>query len=141
MSEAMSDVGPESSPETLAEASSEANSEANSEDLYAELTSMMGPIQWEWLKPHVQRDAVVIVNKDLDLAQVGVAIASNHTQVVERWITEQLVTKPTAEELTIWSSEDKQFTSLIVQPFVLIQDKKYVSSESSVSDIAADSAE
>ncbi len=93
-----------------------------SEDLYAELKTMMGPVQWEWLKPHVQRDAVVVVNVQLDLAAVGVAIASNHTQRVERWITEQLVTKPNAEQLTIWSSENKRFTSLIVQPYVLIQD-------------------
>jgi len=93
-----------------------------SEDLHAELTNMMGPVHWEWLKPHVQRDAVVIVNEQLDLAEVGVAIATNKTQNVERWITEQLIVKPNAEQLVIWSSENKRFTSLIVQPYVLIQD-------------------
>lgn len=93
------------------------------DDLHAELTNMMGPIQWEWLKPHVQRDAVVIVNEQLNLADVGVAIAQNQTQAVERWINEQLIIKPNAEQLTLWSSENKQFLSLIVQPYVLIQDK------------------
>ena len=109
--------------------SSETNSTDATSDLHAELTSMMGPIQWEWLKPHVQRDAVVIVNENLELAQVGVAIASNNTQTVERWISEQLITKPTAEQITVWSSENKSFTSIIVQPFVLIQDKPYVPAE------------
>ena len=84
-----------------------------SEDLHAELTNMMGPIQWEYLKPHVQRDAVVIVNEHLNLADVGVAIASNNTLAVDRWITEQL---------TLWSAQNKTFTSVIVQPYVLIQD-------------------
>ena len=93
-----------------------------SEDLRAELTNTMGPIQWEYLKPHVQRDAVVIVNEQLDLADVGVAIATNNTQAVERWINEQLITKPNAEQLTFWSAENKTFTSIIVQPYVLIQD-------------------
>ncbi|MGB7487028.1 MAG: DUF2288 domain-containing protein [Phormidesmis sp.] len=93
-----------------------------SEDLYAELKTMMGPIQWEWLKPHVQRDVVVVVNAQLDLAEVGMAIASNRTQSVERWITEQLIVKPNAEQLATWSRENKRFTSLIVQPYVLIQD-------------------
>ena len=82
---------------------------------------MMGPVQWEWLKPHVQRDAVVIVNEQLTLPDVGVAIATNNTQSVERWISEQLIVKPNAEQLTIWSSENQRFNSLIVQPFVLIQ--------------------
>ena len=100
-----------------------------SEDLYAELTNMMGPIQWEYLKPHVQRDAVVVVNENLNLAEVGVAIATNNTQAVERWISEQLIIKPTAEELTLWNSENKQFTSIIVQPYVLIQDKPYAPEE------------
>jgi len=92
-------------------------------DLRAELTSMMGPVPWELLKPHVQRDAVVVVHDQLDLVEVGVAIASNQTQPVERWISEQLIRKPTAEQLALWGSENKGFTSLIVQPYVLIQDQ------------------
>ncbi|MEO0771352.1 MAG: DUF2288 domain-containing protein [Cyanobacteria bacterium J06649_4] len=91
-------------------------------DLLTELTEMMGPVQWEWLKPHVQRDAVVVVNEALNLAEVGVAIASNNTQTVERWITEQLILKPNAEQLAVWSAEDKRFMSLIVQPYVLVQE-------------------
>ncbi|MEL6472131.1 MAG: DUF2288 domain-containing protein [Cyanobacteria bacterium J06623_4] len=91
-------------------------------DLRAELIDMMGPVQWEWLKPHVQRDAVVVVNEQLDLADVGVAIASNNTQAVQRWITEQLIVKPDADQLATWSSQNKRFTSLIVQPYVLVQE-------------------
>jgi hypothetical protein len=93
------------------------------EDLHAELTNMMGPVQWEWLKPHVQRDSVVIVNSQLDLAEVGVAIASDNTQAVERWINEQLILKPNAEQLVEWSRDNKCLTSLIVQPYVLVQDR------------------
>jgi hypothetical protein len=93
-----------------------------SEDLHAELKSMIGPVRWDWLKPHVQRDAVVVVNPHLDLATVGVAIATDNTQAVAHWINEQLLLKPNAEELAIWSSDNKRFTSLIVQPYVLVQD-------------------
>lgn len=99
-------------------------------DLHAELTEMMGPVQWEWLKPHVQRDAVVIVNPALDLATVGVAIATDNTQSVTRWITEQLILKPSPAQLATWSSENKRLTSLIVQPYVLVQDKPLAVDES-----------
>ncbi len=97
--------------------------DSESKDLYAELAQMMGPVPWEVLKPHVQRDAVVVVNEQLDLVEVGVAIASDQTQAVERWINEQLIHKPTAEQLVTWSNENKGFTSLIVQPYVLVQDQ------------------
>ena len=92
---------------------------------------MIGPVQWEWLKPHVKRDAVVVVNSHLDLAEVGVAIATDNTQVVEHWITEQLIVKPNAEQLARWSSDNKSFTSLIVQPFVLVQDSMEHSADAS----------
>ncbi|MEL6813409.1 MAG: DUF2288 domain-containing protein [Cyanobacteria bacterium J06598_3] len=98
------------------------STEKTSAELRAELVEMMGPVQWEYLKPHVQRDVVVVVNPDLDLADVGVAIATDNTQAVERWITEQLILKPNAKELSQWSSGNKRFTSLIVQPYVLVQD-------------------
>lgn len=91
------------------------------EDLRAELTNMVGPVQWEWLKPHAQRDAVVVVNSDLDLTEVGVAIATDNTQAVSHWITEQLIAKPNAEQIALWSSHNQRFNSLIVQPYVLVQ--------------------
>lgn len=97
-------------------------SEAISQNLYTELKNTMGPVQWDWLKPHVQRDAVVVVNPHLDLAEVGVAISTDHTQAVERWINEQLILKPNAEQLARWSKENKSFISLIVQPYVLVQE-------------------
>ncbi len=92
------------------------------EDLRAELEKMVGPVQWEVLKPHAGRDAVVVVNAQLDLVEVAEAIASDSTQAVSRWINEQLIVKPTAEQLADWNRENKPFMSLIVQPYVLVQD-------------------
>ena len=92
------------------------------EDLRGELEKMVGPVQWEILKPHAGRDAVVVVNAQLDLVTVGEAIAADNTQAVSRWINEQLIVKPTAEQLADWSAKNKQLKSLIVQPYVLVQD-------------------
>ncbi len=95
-----------------------------SDDLKQELTNMIGPAQWFWLKPHVARDAIVIVNPQLELAEVGVAIATDNVQRVQRWIGEQLITKPTVEQLQAWEKDQaQQLTSLIVQPYVLVQEK------------------
>jgi hypothetical protein len=65
----------------------------------------------------------VVVDPQLDLVEVGVAIATDNTAAVNHWIAEALLTKPSPFQLEIWDqTAKKQFQSLIVQPFVLVQD-------------------
>jgi hypothetical protein len=58
-------------------------------DLRAELAEDLDEAEWDWLIPHVQRDAVVVVASGLDLLDVGVAIASDNVSTVQHWIGEQ----------------------------------------------------
>lgn len=93
------------------------------EDLRAELTSMMDEAEWSWLIPHAQRDVLLVVADELDLVDVGVAIASDNTTAVKTWIDQQLLAKPSAVQLSQWNdNQTKRFNALIVQPFVLIQE-------------------
>ncbi|MHC5725961.1 MAG: DUF2288 domain-containing protein [Nostoc sp.] len=95
-------------------------------DLRAELTEILDEAEWEWLIPHVQRDAVILVAPELNLVDVGVAIASDNIPSVQLWIDEQLITKPTIVQVGEWNGErhqrDKRFHTLIVQPYVLVQE-------------------
>jgi hypothetical protein len=92
-------------------------------DLRAELTEMLDEAEWEWLMPHVKRDAVVIVAPGLNLVDVGVAIASDNTTSVQRWISEQQIYKPSPEQISTWEQEQThRFNALIIQPYVLVQD-------------------
>jgi hypothetical protein len=78
-------------------------------------------MDWETLIPHAKRDAVIVVDGALDLVEVGVAIAEDNASVVQNWLSELLLHKPSQEELNDWNAEpEKQFNTLIVQPFVLI---------------------
>jgi hypothetical protein len=93
------------------------------QDLKLELAEMVGPAEWQWLSPHAQRGALVLVNPSLELAEVGVALATDDVPTVNRWIAEALISKPTPTQLEAWAQNaDKRFQSLIVQPFVLVQD-------------------
>ncbi|MBD0345526.1 MAG: DUF2288 family protein [Coleofasciculus sp. Co-bin14] len=75
------------------------------------------------MKPHLQRDVVVVVNPQLDLLDVGVALANDDVVSVQHWISEQLLHKPFAEQLSDWNQDQtKRFHALIVQPYVLIQE-------------------
>lgn len=92
-------------------------------DLRAELAENLDEAEWNWLIPHVQRNVVVVVATGLDLLDVGVAIASDNVSSVQYWIGEQLIAKPSLTQVAAWSGDrTKRFTSLIVQPYVLVQE-------------------
>lgn len=98
-------------------------SSANMQDLRAELAESLDEAEWNWLMPHAQRDVVVIVHENLDLLDVGVAIASDNISSVQHWIEEQLLYKPSPEDKEMWNrSQSKRFQALIVQPYVLVQE-------------------
>ncbi len=80
-------------------------------------------ISWQDLQPHAKRDAVIVVQETLDLPEVAAAIAEDNTASVQEWISARSITKPTAEQLTDWNATpQKQFTALIVQPFVVVKE-------------------
>ncbi len=93
------------------------------EDLKRELAAMVGPAEWRWLSPHAERGALFLVDDGLDLAEVGLAIAYDDVATVNRWLAEALLTKPSPLQIEAWEQQQTRcFQSLIVQPFVLVQD-------------------
>ncbi len=93
-------------------------------DLRTELTESLDEAEWDWLSPHARRDALLVVDHTLDLVDVGLAIASDNVSSVQGWIQQQLLYKPSPEQLSDWEGNPiTRFNALIVQPFVLIQAK------------------
>jgi hypothetical protein len=90
-------------------------------ELREQLTELLDEAELDWLKPHIHKDAVVIVNHGLDLVDVGVAIAEDNTMAVQRWIGEQLIMKPSVDRLGEWNTAPPKFRALIVSPYVLVQ--------------------
>lgn len=87
------------------------------------LSQDMAAISWKDILPHAKRDAVIVVKSELDLSEVAAAIAEDNTNSVQTWIAEGAISKPTAQQLSAWNNnQQKQFTTLIVQPFVVIQE-------------------
>jgi hypothetical protein len=93
------------------------------QDLRTQLAENLDEAEFEWLKPHIRRDVVVVVNSELDLLDVAVAIASDDVSSVQHWIDKQLVHKPFPDQLADWNSDQtKRFQALIVQPYVLVKE-------------------
>ncbi len=92
-------------------------------DLREQLAEILDEAELEWLKPHIQKDAVILVVPELDLLDVGVAIASDDTLKVQHWIDEQLLAKPSPEILNRWNANPQQkFQVTIVQPYILVKE-------------------
>ncbi len=93
-------------------------------DLHTELKESVDEAEWNWLIPHAQRDAVIVVSDTLNLVDVGFAIASDRIHEVNVWIDEALISKPSHKQLGEWNlNREKRFNTLIIQPYVLIQEK------------------
>jgi hypothetical protein len=96
---------------------------AKNQDLINDLAQSLDEAQWGWLYPHLQRGAVILVSNDLNLVEVGKAIANDTTTLVKGWIQKRLIGKPTVEQIQLWDkSPEKKFMSIVVQPYVLVQE-------------------
>ena len=95
------------------------------QDVRAELVAALDEAEWSWLEPHFERDSVIMVSLELDLVDVGEAIADDNTQRVQRWIEEALIQKPSSTQIVDWNqNQSKRFKALIVRPYVLAQELK-----------------
>lgn len=80
--------------------------------------------EWSWLRAHLERGGLILVDDSLDLAEAALKIAADDVAVIEQWVSDGKLGKPSETQILHWN-EDKQkkFTMLIVSPYVLIQER------------------
>jgi hypothetical protein len=89
-----------------------------------ELAAQIDMAEWEWLRPHNERGALIVVKQVLDLAEVGEKMAADDSKAMQNWVAANFVAKPTQEQIATWEQEPAlTFSVLIISPFVLIQEK------------------
>ena len=93
---------------------------ATKEDL--ELT--IDETEWSWLRAHLERGGLILVNDSLDLAEAGLKVAADDVAAIEQWISAGKLGKPTETQILHWNKDkQKKFSMLIVSPYVLIQER------------------
>jgi len=86
------------------------------------LAESLDQAHWDWIKPHADRDRVIVVAPELTLLTVGEAVAQDQAQQIEAWIVGGKLAKPSQDQLAAWNGEPKRlFMCLVVDPYVLIQ--------------------
>ena len=93
-----------------------------SDDLRTRLAQEIHRVDWRPLAPHAKRGGLILVDRQLDLLEVAVAVADDDTAAVQHWMQAQQLSRPTREQIDAWSAEtEERFTVAIVQPYVLAQ--------------------
>lgn len=80
--------------------------------------------EWSWLRAHLERSGLILVNDSLDLAEAALKVTEDDVTTIEQWISDGKIGKPSETQILHWD-EDKQkkFSMLIVSPYVLIQER------------------
>ena len=80
--------------------------------------------EWSWLRAHLERGGLILVNDSLDLAEAALKVAEDDTAAIEQWISDGKIGKPTETQIHHWNEEkQKKFAMLIISPYVLIQER------------------
>ena len=92
-------------------------------DLQASLQASIDQAEWAWLSKHAERDVVICVSLEIPLLEVAVKIAEDDQAAVQAWVTGGKLSKPTRAQLDAWGAQPtKLFMSVVVQPYVLVQE-------------------
>lgn len=84
------------------------------------LDNYTGTVDWTYLRPHFQRDALYFVDPALKLSEVGAAFANNEKSRVEEWLKSGDLVKISDLHAQQWeAAPDTRFEALVVSPFVL----------------------
>jgi hypothetical protein len=87
-----------------------------------ELDRQVDVAVWEWLKPHNERGALIVVAGGLSLVEVGERLAADDTATVASWLADGRIARPSAEQCVCWDAKPScRFAMLVISPYVLVQ--------------------
>jgi hypothetical protein len=94
------------------------------EDLHKKLNMETAPIPWTELLRHFASGNVIAVDNSLDLIQVAASIANDDKAAVKEWMAANQLVKVSDAQAQTWIAHDAVLWTVVVKPFVLVQEKK-----------------
>lgn len=90
--------------------------------LREKLTGEVTVSTWKGFIPDMLTRSLFIVSPDVDLVEVGVQVALDHTARVKEWIDSGKLSRPSKEQIEEWETMGSLFRFIIVAPFVFFQE-------------------
>lgn len=89
----------------------------------AKLNQETSKIGWSELQRHFARGVVLRVDRSLDLIDVSYQMFVDNKAVIKGWVEQGVVGPVTDEQAQVWFEEDRGVWAVVVQPWVLVQEK------------------
>jgi hypothetical protein len=86
-----------------------------------ELKKEVGVINWKELERFFASGKLIIINNDLDIIDVAYKFNIDDSDLISSWIESDKLGFVTDEQAKSWSKVNKEFTCIVVAPWVLIQ--------------------
>ncbi|PLX92598.1 MAG: DUF2288 domain-containing protein [Desulfuromonas sp.] len=86
-----------------------------------ELTRQIDVAPWNWMRAHLERGGIILVDPSLELADAAVAIAKDDSVLIGGWIAKGMLGKPSVEEIAQWDETPPVFRMVVVSPYILAQ--------------------
>lgn len=85
------------------------------------LEKYTGEVDWNYLRPHFDNGALIYVDAELDLIEVGEAFLNDDKGRVDEWLKRGDILRPGELHAQWWAANPEMFRASVVQPFVLMQ--------------------
>lgn len=94
--------------------------------LYAKLNNETAKIPWQELLRHFASGNVIVVTDGIDLIEVAARMASDDKDIVAQWLNDGSIARATDEQAQAWLDDDVSMWTVVVKPWVLVQQRKEI---------------
>ncbi len=91
--------------------------------LYTKLLGETAAIGWQELQPFFARGVVLKVSAALNLVEVATAMSLDEKDAVAAWLNAGQLNRLDAEQAQDWLARDPDLWSVVVAPWVLVQER------------------
>ena len=94
----------------------------NETKTYNELKSECAPVFYKEIEKFFAKGMLVLVASNIDIINVAMAIASDDTGKIQKWITNEQVIRVHDEFAKTWSKNNEPLMAVTAVPWVLVQE-------------------
>jgi|TARA_R110002096_G_scaffold246654_3_gene438885 hypothetical protein len=95
----------------------------NKSEKWHALHAETAEINWKDLERFFAKGNLLRVSQELDLVDVALELANDNKTQIEQWIAENHLAGVSNDEASAWSKGDAELWSVIVLPWILVQNR------------------
>lgn len=91
-------------------------------DIATKLELETAKLGWDELQRHFARGVVIVVKEHLDLIEVAIKLTEDDNIQFEKWTKNDQIWRANDEDAIAWQETQPTFWSVVVAPWVLVQE-------------------